>query len=399
MEESEGIPLLSILLFSGGLSSQAAFFMSADSSGLDRQGNPGLAVCLVDFTAGNIYLGGGITDMNTMTKTVFILMIVIALSVLSAWAQPLPADSSQPTSAVIPIDSVSKFLQQGGAALRDNKLKDAVKCFREVLRRDENNVEALKNLGVIYSATGDQRQARAYFEKAFQVDSLDAGLNNNLGVIYSNEKNIPEAIKYFERAVAADSNDAYYLTNLGREYAKIGRVGKGLPVLQKANRIRPGNDVTLTSLGSCFASTNDLDSAEYYFEQALAAGGKTAELHYFLGTVKSRLGKHEEGDEIFRKTLALDPRHREARQSLALSYLRQAKYIDAIAEFEQLMKFDPGFYPAQIGVGVAYALRGNIASADSTLKALFATDSALGFQMMDIVRQERLKTKSENKSN
>ena len=66
------------------------------------------------------------------------------------------------------------------------------------------------------SATGDQQQAKIYFERAYAVDPLSPDVLNNLGVIASNEGNTDEAIRYFEGAVNLDSNSALYLTNLAR---------------------------------------------------------------------------------------------------------------------------------------------------------------------------------------
>ena len=223
------------------------------------------------------------------------------------------------------------------------------------------------------------------------MDPLSPDVLNNLGVIASNEGNADEAIRYFEGAVNLDSNSALYLTNLAQQYTRKGFAGRALELLYRANEIEADNAVILFTFGNTFAARQSFDSAEVYFEKCAAQGTKTDELYYLLGTVERNLGKLDEAKESFHRATILNPEHKEALQSLGLAYLSEKNYPSAIERFAQALKADSSFYPAMISAGVAYSLNGQYQQSDSTLKRLFAIDSTLGFQMLDILRRQQQK--------
>ena len=60
-------------------------------------------------------------------------------------------------------DSLEVYLKTGARALIDHKYQEAKTAYQNALRLAPNNLEAIKNLGVMSSATGDQQQAKIYF--------------------------------------------------------------------------------------------------------------------------------------------------------------------------------------------------------------------------------------------
>jgi len=301
------------------------------------------------------------------------------------------------TLATVDTDSVKALVREADMASAGEDYRKAITLYREVLQHDPDNFSALESLGFLCQITGNQRQAKAYLKKAYLVDSLDAALNNNLGAIYVIENNSAEAIRYYERAVALDSGNAAYLNNLGQEYAKVGRLGKALPILHRADSLRPNQHETLLSIGSCFAASNKLDSAAHYFQESIKAGGKTARLHYLMGTVLTRLARNEEAEKYLGRAIEIEPGHQQATQTLGLLYLQTKQPARAEEVFVQLANDYPDFHQAKVGLGMAHALQGHTAAADSVLEILFDIDSSYAFQMLNILRQETEKEAASRK--
>ncbi|NOY88619.1 MAG: tetratricopeptide repeat protein, partial [FCB group bacterium] len=103
------------------------------------------------------------------------------------------------------LDSAKVYTKNGGKALIVKDYQTALKNYQNALRFDSNNFEAIKNLGVIYSATGDQKKAKEYFLRAYQINNKSPYLCNTLGVIYSNEGNNTKAIEYYRQAIKLDT--------------------------------------------------------------------------------------------------------------------------------------------------------------------------------------------------
>lgn len=321
--------------------------------------------------------------MNSIMK--LSLIVILILSAVSSVA-------AQTDSSMI-------YLYQGNNALRAGDNETAIKSFNNSLRFNPANYAALKNIGVAYSATGDFIKAKTNFDKAFAIDSTDADLNNNIGALLDSQNKAEEAIRYFKLANEASPNNAVYLTNLGRAYSKIGRTSLALENLHWSLAIDRNNFVTWQSIGSCHAVADQLDSAEYYYQQAIERGGKSRDLYYFLATVKNKMGKIKEAIPLYQRAVKIDPNHAEALNSLGMMLIKDQQYQEAADAFAKLIELRPENKIAHVGYGVALALSGDEAAGQAKLDELFAIDSALGFQMIKVIASERERVKNEQPSN
>jgi tetratricopeptide (TPR) repeat protein len=80
--------------------------------------------------------------------------------------------------------STENVFVQATQLLADGKLAEAELGFREVLRREPNNLGALGNLGVLYSRKNQAVQAIRMYEQALKFAPREPGLKLNLGLAY-----------------------------------------------------------------------------------------------------------------------------------------------------------------------------------------------------------------------
>ncbi|MFQ6009366.1 MAG: hypothetical protein ACE5K8_10510, partial [Candidatus Zixiibacteriota bacterium] len=83
--------------------------------------------------------------------------------------------------------------------------------------------------------------------------------------------------------------------------------------------------------------------------------------------------------------------------SLGLLYLSQQRYAEAAEQARRAVETDSTFYAGWILLGTAYALNDMNIQADSVLQMLFGVDSAMGFQMLNVITQEHKKRKAGQK--
>jgi tetratricopeptide (TPR) repeat protein len=290
-------------------------------------------------------------------------------------------------------DSTQIYLQKAGKGLADKDFNKARENYLSVLKLEPGNFTALSNLGVVYSTTGDAAKAKEYFLKAYAQNPDNSDLCNNLGAIFSNEGNRNEAIRYFEKALSLDTANVVHITHLGQEYARDGQVSKALSYLYRANSLSPDNPIVLFWLGNSYASSKNLDSANHYYDLAVEKGGTAMDLLYFRGRIKQRLGLIAEAEESFLAAIKLDSQYVDCLQSLAMIYLNTERYKEAVGQFRRVTILDSAYYPGWIGLGASLSLNGLTPQADTVLSKLFAVDSAMGFQMLDIISTNYLKQK------
>jgi len=83
-------------------------------------------------------------------------------------------------------DSLDVYLKKGGAAFANNDYPKSLEFFHKALEFDSLNVNALHNLGVLYSMKQDHHMSLGYLRMAVAQDSTDPDIFNSLGITYSN---------------------------------------------------------------------------------------------------------------------------------------------------------------------------------------------------------------------
>jgi len=97
----------------------------------------------------------------------------------------------------------------------------------EKLKGDANNSALLTQVGAIYHASHQFKEASAYYEKAVQVDPGNVGLRNKLASSLYRSGDVEGAIAQLKQALRHDPKDANSLFNLGMIRLQGKGDGKG----------------------------------------------------------------------------------------------------------------------------------------------------------------------------
>ncbi|HOG15813.1 MAG TPA: tetratricopeptide repeat protein [Syntrophales bacterium] len=93
-------------------------------------------------------------------------------------------------------------------AMQEGRYEESISLFREVLKKNENNVEALKGLGETYLRMKKTPEAVAVLEKAHRLAPEDKVAGVNLGVAYNMNEQYDKAVQlwrpYVEKEPASN---------------------------------------------------------------------------------------------------------------------------------------------------------------------------------------------------
>ncbi|MFA5791810.1 MAG: tetratricopeptide repeat protein [Candidatus Paceibacterota bacterium] len=118
---------------------------------------------------------------------------------------------------------LEELFYQGTKLAQENDRQGALKIYERILEIDENHVEALTNIGIIYFDSGDFKKAEEFLGKALKINPENLLTNFDMGSVKGEQGQREEEIKYYLKVIEIDPlyPDVYY--NLGLAWRILGK--------------------------------------------------------------------------------------------------------------------------------------------------------------------------------
>jgi tetratricopeptide (TPR) repeat protein len=172
----------------------------------------------------------------------------------------------------------------GAEHMRAGREEDAIQCFRQALKDNPDNVDALRFLAAVYLKQGSKlRDAVALLQRATQLAPDFAAAWLDLGHALLKRAERMEAIEAFSRATV----------------------------------LEPGNGIAWERLGSARAGAGYPEQAAEAFREAIALSPKAAGYHMVYGHVLKTLGDQPASLRAYREAIRLKPDFGEVYWSMA----------------------------------------------------------------------------------
>lgn len=151
--------------------------------------------------------------------------------------------------------------------LKENEL--AVNYLKQALKINPVDVNLLGTLGMIYDAMQKWTECDSVYQRALQIDSLNALVNNNYAYSLSERgERLDDALKMVQVAVDADSDNTSYLDTIGWVYYKLGNYSEAKNYLEKAIEIGGEKSVMLDHLGDIMFKLGEIQKARTLWQKA-----------------------------------------------------------------------------------------------------------------------------------
>lgn len=170
--------------------------------------------------------------------------------------------------------------------------KNALREYLSALRHDPDAFFLLKRVATLYSRLGNQKDALFYAERAQRLEPDNGELLILLGDIYVVSGGWERGLGFYEQAVQLVSDHVY-------------------------------NTDVYFKIAALYAEQGDLTKAEEVIRKGMEVGSPSPFAYYYLGMLAQEKGTIEEGLELFREALSLDPYFEQAHLGIAATYERQ----------------------------------------------------------------------------
>ncbi|MFN8701431.1 MAG: tetratricopeptide repeat protein [Rhodospirillales bacterium] len=235
-------------------------------------------------------------------------------------------------------------LQQAVALHQSGKLAEASNLYREVLRVEPQNFDALHLSGVAARAQGNAAVAVDLIGRALaRVKGRSAAANYNLGNALGDLGRHAETLAAVEKALALEPNyaEAHHLRAVALRH--LGRSDDAIAACAKAIALAPKAAYAYNEMGVILAGLERHEEALGHYERALACDPRHLHATHNRGVALRMLGRADEALAAYKQALALKPDFAEAVASLAILQQLLKRPVDAAASYERLLALAPDY--------------------------------------------------------
>jgi cellulose synthase operon protein C len=179
------------------------------------------------------------------------------------------------------------------------------------------------------------------------------------GLVSYETGNMEQATGYLTKVLEAAPNSVIARRLMGAALLRRGNPDDAIAMLKPLFDTGQADSRLLALMGSAYARKNDFQSAEKYYEEAVAAEPKSSALRTQLAMSRLALGQNVEASKDLKTVLAADPKSLQAMVMATLIDLRSRNFKSGLANAQKLVATYPN-----LPVGYNMLAAANLGSGD-----------------------------------
>src|SRR6058998_3010862 len=259
----------------------------------------------------------------------WVAVFVVPLGALWFWQTHLNVPEIQRRAwlvADVPAGAKQHF-DYGVALQKEGRWEEAEKQYESALRFNPADPKWHMNLAVVLTAQAKFDAAAPHMEEALRLRPNDGEFHFNYASLLQRLGRGDEAGPQYEAAarLLPDSPEAHY--NHALFLASEGKGNDSVSELQRVMQLKPDYlDVQLRLADALFAK-GDLEEAKMHYVSALGADPKLAVAHNSLGRLYLTQGQISQAIVQFGEALRLNPGYKEAEENLRVAKASDAQFL------------------------------------------------------------------------
>lgn len=243
---------------------------------------------------------------------------------------------------------IARLLAEGARRHQQGELRKAAACYRQVLRLDPRQPDALHLSGLVAYQDGDYAGALALVRQALAVDARQAAFHNSAGVVLLALDRLAEAEQYFRRALDRDPLYAEALNNLGNALQRQHLLAEAVAAYGRAIEARPEYAEAWCNRGRALHLEGRAEDAVASLRQALTLRPGWPKATRWLGDALGAAGDRDAAEAAYREALAGDATDAETYAALAALLERGNRLDDALAAADAALRSNPKLLRAAV---------------------------------------------------
>lgn len=186
---------------------------------------------------------------------------------------PPPPPAARPAAPEVPAE-LKPLVDEARQLFSQKKFEEAAAKYREILKRDPENLFGLSNLAVIRFQQERLEEAEHLLNRAIQIAPDDAYSHATIGIIYFKQERTDDAIEELTRALKLNPGNVEAHNYLGIACWKKGWRSAAEQELRRAIELRPDYPDAHYNLAVIYASQKPpfLGLAKFHYRKTLDLG-------------------------------------------------------------------------------------------------------------------------------
>ncbi len=229
--------------------------------------------------------------------------------------------------------------------------------------------------GINYLILEQNQRAEEAFLKAKTLDPYSEEAHNFLGLLYMQQGLYQKAEDMLTRAVAIEPMYVEALRNLGKLYLQLEKFTEASSYLKRAYSLDRNQPYTAYLLGMSYYFQGQAEKAVSAYEEALAGDPSLPnEVHYNLGVAYQETSRYLDAIREYETVLKFEPEHVNTLNNLGLVYSVIGEKDRAVDLFNRILKIEPNNVKARINLGNIFLGTKDLAEAEKIYRSAISLD-------------------------
>lgn len=229
-------------------------------------------------------------------------------------------------------------LDQAISLHQAGRITEAEAIYRQILRRQPNQPDALHLLGVAAHQQGNGALARELIERAIRQRPQVAMFHNNLGEVLRAAGKLAEAAGSYQQAIERDPEFAAAWANLGLALHQLDHQADARVCLERALQLQERFPDAWNNLGLVAQSQKRLEEAEACYRRAIEQNPSHGLALNNLANLKAEQKSFPEAIALYRRSLAADSGNAMAAMNLLHHRLNIADWDESLDPLAQQVR-------------------------------------------------------------
>ena len=179
------------------------------------------------------------------------------------------------------------LLYKGVRHLHASRYRKAEDAFKKVLIEDENNIDALRFMGILAFKSGNHDIAEAMLTKALKLDPTYSLVWANLAQVFSVTGQLDKAKKSFKNILKMEPKNGLIWAEYGTVLTKLANYQEGKDAYLKALEFKPNSPRVHLSLGHVYKTMGKIDKSINSYKNTIIQNNLSGEAYWSLANLKT----------------------------------------------------------------------------------------------------------------